>query len=130
MKTVNGLTPAQLAEMLNLYATIELIMAAVKERAIRLAHNGVDIPGWEPCETPARRGWKDVTKADAALLGLGLKRKDERYVTELLSPAQAEKALRKKGLWPRKARGGPAPKDPFAKLLSYTETRPTIRKAL
>lgn len=126
---IDGLTPAQLAEMLNMYATIEMIMVAVKERAIRLAHNGVTIPGWEPCDTAARRGWANEDKATALLDKLGLEKR-ERYSIELLSPAQAEKALRKKGLWPKKPRGGPEPKDPFAKMLSYTETRPTIRKAL
>ena len=128
-RTVEGLTPAQLGAALNLLATIEVIGAAMRERAIRLAHNGVDIPGWEPAMTPARRGWKDEDSAAAVLAVLGLT-KNERYVTELLSPAQAEKALRKKGKWPKKPRGGPAPKDPLSKLLSYTETRPTIRKVL
>jgi len=129
VQPIADLLPEQIAEMLDKYAVIEQIMVAVKERAIRLAHNGVTIPGWEPCDTPARRGWKDPDKAIAVLEKLGLEKR-ERYSIELLSPAQAEKALRKKGLWPKKPRGGAEPRDPFAKVLSYTETKPTIRKVL
>lgn len=122
------LTPKQIAEVLDKLAVIELIGAAVKARAIELAHSGTPIPGYEAAFTPARRGWADEDAAAGTLALLGLK-KSERYVTELLSPAKAEKLLRKKGKWPR-SKAGADFADPFGDVLSYTDTKPTIRKVV
>jgi len=120
------LTPKQIAEVLDKLAVIELIGAAVKARAIELAHAGTVIPGYEAAFTNARRGWYDVGQADATLNKLGLK-KTERYVTELLSPAQAEKLLRKKGKWP-KSKAGADFASPLDAVIQLTDTKPTIRK--
>lgn len=124
-----SLTPKQIAELLDTIAMIEKIGEAVKAHAIQLAHAGTVIPGWEPCETAARRMWSDEDQASATLADLGLDKR-ERYTVELLSPAQAEKALRAKKLWPKKPRGsaGDDFTDPFKAVVGYTDTKPSIRK--
>lgn len=128
MKTkIEDLTPQQLSEMLGAFEVLEQIGQAVKARAIELAHLGVEIPGYEKCMTAARRMWADEDQATATLGKLGLEKR-ERYVVELVSPAQAEKLLRKKGLWPKRPRGALPGPTPLDKLVAYTDTKPTIRK--
>lgn len=126
------LTPAQLGKLLDMLKFIEQIGKAVKAHATEQAHAGVKIPGYEADWTDARRIWLDEDSAAGVLAALGLK-KGERYVTELLSPAQAEKVLKAKKLWPKKARGSAAADfvDPFtaAGVLGYTDRNPTISKA-
>jgi hypothetical protein len=120
-----GLTPQQIAEMLRAYEGISKIMDAVKERAIALAHSGVEVPGYEAAFTSARRMW--VGDAEKHLKKLGLK--DPYAPQELLSPAQAEKALRALGKWPK----GSAKEDfdnPFQPVLGYTDTKPTIQRVV
>lgn len=123
------LTPAQIAKILDTLEVLNKIGDAVKLRAIELAHNGVTIPGWEASFTAAKRIWTDEDKATELLDKLGLSKR-ERYSIELLSPSQAEKLLRSKKLWPKKARGS-AEEDfanPFKPVLGYTETKQSIRK--
>lgn len=121
-----GLTPKQIAEMLVAYDGISRMMEAVKERAIALAHSGVEIPGYEATFTAARRMW--VGDAEPHLRKLGLE--DPYAPQELLSPAQAEKALRALGKWPKRPRGS-AEEDfanPFQPVLGYTDTKPAISR--
>ena len=56
---------------------------------------GVPVPGYKIVNKQARRKWTDESKAKEALLSLGLK---ESVVVEtsIMSPAQAEKALKKR----------------------------------
>lgn len=123
------LTPQQIADILNKLEILNKIGDAVKLHAVKLAHSGVDIPGYEADFTPAKRIWTDEDAAGKVLGELGLDKR-EKYSIELLSPAQAEKALRAKKLWPKRPRNS-AEEDfanPFATVLGYTETKPTIRK--
>ena len=120
------LTPKQIAEVLDKLAVIEVIGAAIKARAIELAHAGTVIPGYEAAFTNARRAWSSEDDAAGVLTTLGLK-KGERYVTELLSPAQAEKLLRKKGKWP-KSKAGADFASPLDAVIQLTDTKPTIHK--
>jgi hypothetical protein len=125
-----SLTPKQIAQMLDTLAMLEKIGEAVKEHAVQLAHSGKTIPGYEACFTPAKRIWADEEQANDTLEELGLAKR-ERYSVELLSPAQAEKVLRSKNLWPKKPRGsaGDDFTDPLKGVVAYTETKPSIRKA-
>lgn len=130
VKDPKRLTPAQVASLLGLLKTIEQIGAAVKAHAIEQVHAGVVIPGYEADWTNARRVWTDEEQANALLAKLGLETK-ERYSVNLLSPAQAEDALKAKKLWPKKPRGSAAEdfKNPFQPVLGYTDRKPTISKA-
>jgi hypothetical protein len=128
MPKAKGLTPKQISEMLSAYEGISKIMEAVREHAIKLAHSGVDIPGYEASFTAARRVWADEKKADKLLGKLGLL---ERHTPpQLLSPAQAEKALRAAGKWPKRPKGSAADDfaDPLKPVLSYTDTKPSISR--
>lgn len=125
-----SLTPKQIAKMLDTLELIEKIGEAVRLHAIELVHAGTVVPGYEASFTAARRMWKDEEAANATLEELGLVKR-ERYTVELLSPAQAEKMLRSKKLWPKKVRGsaGDDFTDPLKPVVGYTETKPSIRKA-
>lgn len=126
------LKPKQIAEILDTLEVLNQIGDAVKTRAIELAHQGVTIPGWEASFSNPRRAWADEEQANTALDSLGLSKR-ERYSVELLSPAQAEKKLKEKKLWPKKPRGSAADDftDPFtaAGLLADKDGTPTIRRA-
>lgn len=125
------LTPKQIAQILDTLEILNQIGDAVKARAVELAHKGVDIPGWEPSFSSPRRVWVDEERANAELAKLGLDKR-ERYSVELISPAQAEKKLKEKKLWPKKPRGSAVGDfiDPFtsAGLLVNKKGTPTIRR--
>ena len=63
--------------------------------AMQLLEKNLPVPGYKLVQKQARRKWSDESKAKAALLELGLK---ESVVVEtsIMSPAQAEKALKKR----------------------------------
>ena len=126
------LTPKQIAQILDTLEELNRIGDAVKAKAIELAHQGVDIPGYEACYSSPRRAWADEEQANTALAKLGLEKR-ERYTVELLSPAQAEEKLKEKKLWPKRPRGsaGEDFTDPFtaAGLLADKEGTPSIRRA-
>lgn len=125
-----NLTPKQIAEILDKLEVINQIGEAVKAHAVELAHKGVDIPGWEASFSTPRRAWADEDQATAQLAELGLDKR-ERYTVDLVSPAQAEKKLKEKKLWPKKPRGS-AEEDfvnPFVGMLEDKKGNPTIRRA-
>ena len=126
----SSLTPKQVAQLLDTLEMMDKIGEAVREHAVALVHAGTTIPGYEACFTAARRMWKDEEVANTTLGDLGLGKR-ERYTVELISPAQAEKLLRSKKLWPKTARGkaGSDFADPLKSVVGYTETKPSIRKA-
>lgn len=63
--------------------------------AFQLLEKNIAVPGYKLVNKQARRKWTDENKAKQALLSLGLK---ESVVVEtsIMSPAQAEKALKKR----------------------------------
>jgi hypothetical protein len=63
--------------------------------ALRLLEKDLPVPGYKLVQKQARRKWTDESKAKQALLDMGLK---ESVVVEtsVMSPAQAEKALKKR----------------------------------
>lgn len=124
------LTPRQIAKMLDMLEVINQIGESVKARAVELVHQGVDIPGWEADFTSPRRAWEDEEAANSKLEELGLSKR-ERYSVELVSPSQAEKALRKIGKWPKKKRGSAEDDftNPLAGLLADKQGNPTIKRS-
>jgi hypothetical protein len=89
------LNTTQLAEMLEQAPLIEDYLSEVRALAYQMLENGVSVPGFKLVQKRATRQWVDADKAQAALAALGL---DETELTEtkLVSPAQAEKALKKR----------------------------------
>jgi hypothetical protein len=62
--------------------------------AFQMLEKNIPVPGYKLVQKQARRQWADEAKAEIALLNLGI----EPTKQELLSPAQAEKELKKRKL--------------------------------
>jgi hypothetical protein len=120
---------AAIGRALDALGVVEQIGKSIKAHAITLVHAGKKVPGYEKSFSAASRMWLDAEEANERLTELGLEKR-ERYSVELVSPAQAEKALKAKGKWPKRKRGSAADDfdNPFDGVLGYTETSPTIRK--
>jgi hypothetical protein len=98
MKTsLQNIDAARLGEMLEQAPLIENYLAEVRALAQHMLEEGVPVPGFKLVQKRATRQWVDADEAKAALAGLGL---DDTELTEtkLVSPAQAEKALKKRKL--------------------------------
>lgn len=123
------ISAAQLGHLLDTIADLEKMFEAIKKSAKERAHAGEVIPGWEKDFTTPHRSWADEEEANAALAELGLEKR-ERYRIELLSPAQAEEALKKAGKWPKRKRGSAEADftNPFQGLLADKEGNPTIKR--
>jgi hypothetical protein len=63
--------------------------------AMQLLDKSLPVPGYKLVQKQARRKWTDESKAKQALLNMGLKESDV-LETSVMSPAQAEKALKKR----------------------------------
>ncbi len=83
---------------INYYLTqadiIEDWIKSLRELALQMANNGVTLPDYKLVAKRAIRKWSDQAKAKEALLSMGLT-EDQITETSLLSPAQAEKLLKK-----------------------------------
>lgn len=103
--------------------------------ALQLLEKNLPVPGYKLVQKQARRKWSNESKAKAALLELGLK---ESVVVEtsIMSPAQAEKALKKRfselpeGLVKSESSGTTmAPEsDPRPAVLQLGDLRATLSK--
>lgn len=103
--------------------------------AMQILEKNLPVPGYKLVQKQARRKWSDDSKAKAALLELGLK---ESVVVEtsVMSPAQAEKALKKRfselpeGLVKSESSGTTmAPEsDPRPAILQLGDLRGTLSK--
>lgn len=67
---------------------------SVRELAQTMLENNAPVPGWKLVPKVARRQWVDAEGAREALTEMGLD-SEELIVTELKSPAQVEKVLKK-----------------------------------
>jgi hypothetical protein len=96
MKTsLQNIDAARLGEMLEQAPLIEEYLASVRALARQMLENGEPVPGFKLVQKRATRQWIDADKAQAALAALGLEEM-ELTETKLVSPAQAEKALKKR----------------------------------
>jgi hypothetical protein len=120
------LTPEQLGDILQRAALIKVWVGAVEAHAKGLVEHGTDIPGWKLAHKRSTRKWVNENDASDALTFL---LEENRFAPqELLSPAQAEKALKRAKL--------PRPKhwdelivwsDPGTTLVPIDDPRPAVR---
>ena len=87
----------QLAKIMQKIPAIELWIAAIKERAGLELSEGRVVPGYKLVQGRAgNRAWKDADAAASLLESCGLS-KDQIYAKKLVSPAQADKLIKKSG---------------------------------
>jgi hypothetical protein len=89
IKTVNV---DDLSDALSKVALMEQYIHDAKELAQQLIENGVDVPGWKLVAKRPTRKWADDKKALSTLTEAGISSEE---LTELKSPAQVEKVLKK-----------------------------------
>lgn len=88
-----NLTPEQIATVLKGTELVEAWLKGVNEMAYDMLRRGESVPGFKLVEKRGNRKWTDPAQAEMTLAANGLV---EPYAPrELLSPAQAEKALSK-----------------------------------
>lgn len=90
---VNALNPESLAKVVALAPSFSKFLEACRDRAYHLIENGTTVPGFKIVAGRNARSWKDPQRAKE-LLGQKLKI-DEYAPRELVSPAGAEKLLKK-----------------------------------
>jgi len=95
--TLRDLDPATIGVYLENADLLERWIDELRALAHQMLDGGVPVPGWKLVPKRGRRQWVDEDKAKAALMASGLT-EQELTVTELVSPAQAEKALKKRKL--------------------------------
>jgi hypothetical protein len=95
--SLQSIDAARLGEMLEQAPLIEDYLAEVRALAQHMLEEGVPVPGFKLVQKRAIRQWVNDDAAQAALSRLGLD-DTELTVTKLVSPAQAEKALKKRKL--------------------------------
>jgi hypothetical protein len=91
---VKSIDTEKLAHALEMAALAEDWAKGVRELAQTMLENNAPIPGWKLVPKAARRQWVDAEGAREALTEMGLDT-EELIVTELKSPAQVEKVLKK-----------------------------------
>jgi hypothetical protein len=91
--------------------------------ALQLLEKNLPVPGYKLVQKQARRKWTDESKAKEVLLGMGLK---ESVVVEtsIMSPAQAEKALKKR--WADLPEGLVKSESSGTTLASEDDPRPAV----
>jgi hypothetical protein len=95
--SLQNIDAARLAEMLEQAPMIESYLADVRALAEQMLAEGVPVPGFKLVQKRANRQWVSADEAMTALAALGLEEM-ELTETKLVSPAQAEKALKKRKL--------------------------------
>lgn len=82
----------QLAKILDRANVLEAWIRAVREEATRRIQQGRSLPGWKLAPSRPIRKWRDEKLVEKRLADLGM---TSIYVQSLVSPAQAEKALKR-----------------------------------
>jgi hypothetical protein len=95
--SLQNIDAARLAEMLEQAPMIESYLADVRALAQHMLEEGQPVPGFKLVQKRANRQWVSADEAMTALTRLGLD-SEELTETKLVSPAQAEKALKKRKL--------------------------------
>lgn len=92
-ENIKGVNIFRLSEALASIDLLEGWIRDAKEMAVELLEAGVEVPGWKLVPKRATRQWVDEYAALGALLNTGAFASHE--LTELKSPAQIEKMLKK-----------------------------------
>jgi hypothetical protein len=93
--SLKNVDAGQLAQMLEQAPLIEAYLASVRALAEHMLVEGIPVPGFKMVQKRAIRQWVNADEAKVALTRLGLD-ETELMETKLVSPAQAEKALKKR----------------------------------
>ncbi len=80
--------------MLDRAPIVESFIDALRKHALERMKGGGTLPGWQLAPKRGTRKWKDIAKTRQALLDAGLEL-DSLFITEFVSPAEAEKMLPK-----------------------------------
>jgi hypothetical protein len=91
---VNALDANAIAVFLNQADLIEQWLSDVRGLAQTMIETGAGVPGWKMVPKRATRQWINEDDASAALTAVGLGCEDI-FVEKIVSPAQAEKLLKK-----------------------------------
>jgi len=94
---LDALAPEELTRALDLADKLESFINDARRLAFERLEKNMPVPGYKLVSKRATRQWADEAKASAALAGLGVSQ-NELYKKELISPAQAEKVLKKSKL--------------------------------
>ena len=93
------LTLEEIGELLARAEIVEIWLTALRNHAKGLADAGAEIPQWKLVNKRGRRVWRDDEEAEEQLIKVNLP-EDDLYVIKLVSPTQAEKALKRLRLRP------------------------------
>lgn len=102
------MTRAQLVEVLEKAPIVEAWFNSVRAFAQELLEDGVEVPGWKLVEKRATRKWSDEDETEAFLKSKRVPKR-EYLVTKLVSPAQAEKIFKNRGMKLKEAKELVAP---------------------
>jgi len=91
---IDDLDTAQINAYLKNADVLEGWIKDLRALAFQMMDKGVTLPDWKLVSKRGTRKWTSESDAKAAMLALGVKESDV-TVTELMSPAQAEKVLKK-----------------------------------
>lgn len=91
---MDAIDPRQLGAHLRMADMLEDWIKAVREMSLQRLESGATVPGYKLVAKRATRQWTDEAAAVAALIAAGVNESDL-MVTELRSPAQVEKVLKK-----------------------------------
>lgn len=91
---IDALDTAQINAYLKNADVLEGWIKDLRALAFQMMDKGVTLPDWKLVSKRGTRKWTSESDAKAAMLALGVKESDV-TVTELMSPAQAEKVLKK-----------------------------------
>jgi hypothetical protein len=89
-KSIKELDATQLGVMLQRADILEGWISDLRALALQVLESGNPVPGFKLVQKRGTRKWVDEKAAEIALVGLGI----DPLVTELVSPAQAEKKLK------------------------------------
>ncbi len=95
MPSVDTMAPEEIAKCLEVFATIELWIKAVREHAYTQADKGVEVPRHKLVDKKSNRKWNDETTAVMLLEAFVPDAAKLFGKAKLVSPAQAEKLLPK-----------------------------------
>ncbi|MEN9711494.1 MAG: hypothetical protein RL441_1486, partial [Actinomycetota bacterium] len=89
-----NITPDQIGACLERADALETYIKDVRDLAFQILDKGGKVPGYKLVAKRATRKWVDDAAAEKALFEMGV----EPHVTEIISPAAAEKLLKKSKL--------------------------------